>query len=367
MPIQKTLNCSFIPDPISYEITFGEELFEEAVAFAKTIASHPVIMTTESVYKFLPPSHEEILLLPSGEEIKSRAMKAKIEDMLIEKEVGKESCFIAIGGGTVLDLVGFIAATYCRGVPYISFPTTLLAMTDAAIGGKTGVNVEEAKNWIGAFYHPRKIFIDLHLLKTLPEKEALFGLSESLKHSLIADADFFMFIRENAPLLIKRDKERMQELIYRSCLIKKGIIEQDPYEKKGVRRILNFGHTIGHALETLSGYRCAHGEAVVMGMLLEAHLSCLMGYLSMQDLALIESCLKLFPFQMNFPKSIPFEMLKRDKKGGHRFVVLTSIGSVASFGGEYTTSLSETDLKEALANVVRNNQTRESLIYCESK
>ena len=347
------LICNICPPPIHYEIEIGENLVAQALNYAKKLSTHTLVLIDEAVHHFLPLPDEEKLVLPCGEVIKSRAMKEKIEDLLIKKGWGRESCLVAIGGGALLDVAGFVAATYCRGIPYVSLPTTLLAMTDAAIGGKTGVNVEEAKNWIGAFHHPKKIFIDLAFLKTLPEREFLYGLAETIKHSLIADPALFAFLEEHAEDILKRDPVLLQEMIYRSCSIKKGVIERDPYEE-GYRRILNFGHTTGHALETLSGYRCPHGQAVIMGMRLEAQVAHQMDYLSASSLDRFEALLRRFPFNMDYPEHLPYEMLVRDKKGAHHFVVLTGIGTVYPCEGKYTLPLTEPHLEKAYA--VCNNQ-----------
>ena len=217
-------------------------------------------------------------------------------------------------------------------------------MTDASIGGKTGVNVEEAKNWIGSFHQPRKVFIDFTLLRTLPQKEFAYGLSETIKHSLIADHKLFHFIETHYEALLLREPALLQKMIYRSCQIKKEIVEADPYEIKGLRRMLNFGHTIGHALETLSNYTRPHGLAILMGMKVEAAIARRMDYLSTSSYKRICTFLQKFPVRMDFPDHLPYEMMTRDKKGAHRFVVLTKVGSVAPFEGEYVTHLT----KEAL-------------------
>jgi 3-dehydroquinate synthase len=353
MYVKKTLSCSVKPPPINYEIVIGENLVEHALHYAKSLSPQTLVISTDVVSEILSLHKEERLVLPSGESIKSRAIKEKIEDALIERGWGRESCLVGIGGGALLDLVGFVAATYCRGISYVSVPTTLLAMTDAAIGGKTGVNVEEAKNWIGAFHHPRKVFIDLKLLKTLPDRHFLYGLAETIKHSLIADGDLFTFLEKEADEILNRKPSLLQEMVLRSCGIKKTIIEKDPYEKEGVRRILNFGHTIGHAIETLSEYRCPHGQAVIMGMRIEAEIANHLDYFSHSSLLRMDALFKRYQFKMDFPKSLPFEMLKRDKKGAHHFVVLTSIGSVAPLDGAYALPLTKKHLETAWKNVVR--------------
>lgn len=353
---KKSLNFSIRQDPLSYELLIGENLLEDAYKFAKSLSSHTLIITSDAIDSLIRYNKTEKLILPSGEIIKSRAMKEKIEDALIERGWGKDSCLLAIGGGALLDLVGFVAATYCRGIPYISVPSTLLAMTDAAIGGKTAVNVEEAKNWIGAFHHPSKVFIDLNLLKTLPEREFFYGLAESIKHSLIADKDLFSFLEHRREALLQQKGESVQELILRSCLVKKRIIEMDPFEKTGARRQLNFGHTIGHALETLSDYRLSHGQAVLMGMRVEAEMASLMDYFPRSHLERFDALLKSYSFKLEYPAHLSFELMQRDKKGAHQFVVLTSIGSVAPFEGSYSTCFFKSLFERAWNNVVCHNQ-----------
>ncbi|MCC5832633.1 MAG: 3-dehydroquinate synthase [Chlamydiales bacterium] len=352
MPVKEILPVNISPPSIQYDLAFGDNLLDQAFAYAKSHSLRPFLITTRAIHGLLPQIKEDKIVLPHGESIKSRAMKEKIEDALIERGYCRETCLIAVGGGALLDLAGFTASTYCRGIPYVSIPTTLIAMTDASIGGKTGVNVEEAKNWIGAFHQPRKVFIDFTLLRTLPQKEFIYGLSESVKHSLIADAHFFRFLESHYADILNRDPALLKETIYRSCLIKKGIIEKDPYETKGLRRILNFGHTIGHALETLSNYTLPHGHAVFLGMLMEAAIARRLDYLPASSYERIRLFFEKLPIALNFPDRLPYEMMTRDKKGGHRFVVLTEIGSVAPFDGEYVTHLTKETLNTAWKDVM---------------
>lgn len=345
MSVTQTVRVTINPSPKHYELIFGENLYEQALAFAKSNFLKTILITTSGLQGLLPQTREDKILLPPGESVKTRGIKEKIEDALIERGCGRECCLIVIGGGALLDLVGFVASTYCRGIPYISMPSTLIAMTDAAIGGKTGINVNEAKNWIGAFHHPRKVFIDFTFLRTLPQKDFLYGLSETIKHSLIADHDFFSFLENHLEEILNRDPSLIREMIHRSCSIKKAIIEKDPYETKGMRRILNFGHTIGHALETLSDYTRPHGLAILMGMKIEAAIARRLDYLSASAYERICHFLHRLPVRMDFPDFLPYELLTRDKKGAYRFVILTGIGSVAPFDGDYALTLTKEMLK----------------------
>lgn len=346
MSVKEILSVTVRPPPIHYEVVFGENLLEQALLFVKAHGWKPLLITTSGMQHLLPHVKEEKIVLPHGETIKCRAMKEKVEDALIERGCGRDSCLIAVGGGALLDLVGFVAATYCRGIPYVSMPVTLIAMTDASLGGKTSVNVEEAKNWIGAFHHPRKVFIDFTFLHALSQKECIFGLSETIKHSLIADRTLFSLLEEKYEELLSGDLAILKEVVLRSCAIKKEIVEQDPYETKGIRKILGFGHTIGHALETLSNYTRPHGQAILMGMRVEALLARRLGYLSSVACDRISTFLHKLPVGMDFPEFLPYEMMVRDKKGAYQFVVLTGIGSVAPFDGEYATSFTKGLLEE---------------------
>jgi 3-dehydroquinate synthase len=287
--------------------------------------------------------------IPQGEQSKSREMKHKIEDAMLSLQFGRESCIIALGGGVVTDLAGFIAATYCRGISYISIPTTLLGMIDASIGGKTGVNTSQGKNLIGAFHLPEAILIDMRFLDSLPETEWKNGFAEMIKYGLIASSSLF-------DLMAKKDKNAVQIEIQSCIEIKRKTIETD-FHEKGLRRILNFGHTLGHALETLVEYRIAHGQAVAMGIAFESFLSMRLGYLNTTDYQRILDILNLYGFRLDLLKGVAFEDLMqamaRDKKGLYRmnaqprFVLLESIGNALSFEGQYCTPLCPEILREA--------------------
>jgi 3-dehydroquinate synthase len=267
-------------------------------------------------------------------------------------KLGRDTLLIAIGGGVVTDLGGFLAATYNRGIPLILIPTTLLGMVDAAIGGKTGVNTHFGKNLIGAYYPPQDIFIDPSLLSTLPEKEWINGASEIIKYALIHSPALFQQLANNMDKWDARDPIYLQGLINASIAIKQEVIEAD-FQESGYRRILNFGHTIAHAIETLEDYRISHGEAVALGMLIEGYLSYRLGLLSQDEFEEINALLRLFRFPLHLPPSITLEKLLQamatDKKakGAHpRFVLLNGIGSVAPFDGTYCSEVDEKLLAE---------------------
>ncbi|NGX54512.1 MAG: 3-dehydroquinate synthase [Chlamydiae bacterium] len=271
-----------------------------------------------------------MILLPHGEKVKSRQMKAWVEDRLMEMGCVRDTCLVAVGGGEILDLVGFVAATYCRGVPYVTFPTTLLAMTDAAIGGKTGIDIPGTKNLVGAFYPPRQVTIDTTVLQSLPEEELVSGLAETIKHALIASAPLFVFLEENLDAILGRENGTLLELVKKSVVIKKAIVEGDPYEKDQ-RRWLNLGHTIGHAIESLTTLR--HGEAVALGLYWEGRLAVEMGLCSREVFERIASLLRRVPFALDLEISIDdlLERIQLDKKRMGEvtyFVGLKKIGEV---------------------------------------
>lgn len=254
---------------------------------------------------------------PSGEQYKTRKTKENLENTLLSHGYRRDTLLIALGGGVVTDLVGFLASTFCRGVPYICIPTTLLAMVDATIGGKTGVNTSLGKNLIGTFYDPLKVILDLRYLKTLPMQEWWNGKVEMLKIALVADPEFF---ERFSDLSLQTSVERARQL-------KQQIVDQDRLEKSYKRQLLNFGHTIGHALETVSRYEISHGEAIATGILIEARLSYEMGFLSGYTLQRIEQ--KLSPRKFQYSAHEIWKALQYDKKrkeGVTPFVLLKNIG-----------------------------------------
>lgn len=211
----------------------------------------------------------ELLRFPAGEASKDRRNWAALTDRLLELRFGRDSCIIALGGGVTSDLAGFVAATFMRGIPLVLVPTTLLAMLDAAVGGKTGLDTPAGKNLVGAFHQPRLVLMDTGVLRTLPDPEFRAGLAEAVKHGAIADADYLGRIEAEAKLIFSRDAATLSWLVSRSVQIKVDIVAGDPLEA-GRRATLNFGHTIGHALEATSAFRLGHGFAVAMGMRVEA-------------------------------------------------------------------------------------------------
>lgn len=241
----------------------------------KHVASHYLQETLRSLCKAgYDPTP---IILPPGERTKTLGTIAKILDVLARQKFERQSLLLALGGGVIGDITGFAAAIYQRGIPFVQVPTTLVAQVDSSVGGKTGVDHRLGKNLIGAFYQPRAVLIDTLTLRTLPRREWIAGLAEVIKYGIIADEKFFAFLEQEMPALLKLQEEPVIHAIKRSCEIKAQVVVEDERESDR-RRILNYGHTIGHALESLSGYRgLIHGEAVGIGLVQEADLASHMG------------------------------------------------------------------------------------------
>lgn len=267
--------------------------------------------------------------VPEGEETKSLAWVSKLYDFLIEMNLDRGSGLVALGGGVVGDLAGFVAATYLRGIPYAQVPTSLVAQVDASVGGKTGVNHPLGKNLIGAFYQPWLVYTDVRLLTTLPRRDFLAGLAELVKYGAIRDAGLFAYLEERLPDVLGYDEEALLYLVRESCRIKAEIVEKDEREE-GVRTILNFGHTLGHAVETLTQYsQFKHGEATAIGMVFAAEVSCAQGLLPRDEARRLRKLLSRaglptdFP---DFPRKDYEKVVARDKKGKSGLLNFVLIG-----------------------------------------
>lgn len=276
----------------------------------------------------------ELAVIPPGEESKSLAVAETLYSRAIAAGLDRKSPIIAVGGGVVGDLAGFVAATYMRGVPFVQVPTTLLAQVDSSVGGKVAVNHPAGKNLIGAFYQPRLVVADPAVLATLPVRELATGLAEVAKHGVIADAAFFAWQSGNSAAILAREPAALEAIIRRSCEIKAAVVEQDEQES-GLRMILNFGHTIGHALEAATGFaRFTHGEAVAVGMCGAARLSSVLGLCGRDTVAEVSALLARFGLPTAAPGCRADDLLAylaRDKKslgGAVNWVLLADIGRV---------------------------------------
>lgn len=272
-----------------------------------------------------------VFVFPSGEENKNLDTIQAIYEKLIEERMERSDFLVALGGGVVGDMTGFAAATYLRGIDFIQVPTTLLAMVDSSVGGKTGVDFKQYKNMVGAFHMPRLVYMNLQTLTTLEDRQFYSGFAEAMKAALIKDALFYEWQIENMYEICERDSDVLKELVYRSCNIKRLIVEKDPTEK-GDRALLNLGHTIGHALEKYKNFNMLHGECVALGCVAAAYISWKRELLSMEEYYEIRDM--FVPF--NLPISVDdvevekiLEYTKSDKKTEQnqiKFILLKKIG-----------------------------------------
>ncbi|MDP0588297.1 MAG: 3-dehydroquinate synthase [Candidatus Endonucleobacter bathymodioli] len=326
----------------SYPIFIGESLLGKIEYLKPYIAGRQVaIVTNETVAPIYLKKVERALdgydlaveVLPDGEFWKNLATVERIFDRLLKARFTRKATLIALGGGVVGDMVGFAAACYQRGIGFIQVPTTLLAQVDSSVGGKTGVNHPQGKNMIGAFHQPNAVVIDIGTLSTLPNREFSAGMAEVIKYGLICDKSFYFWLRGNMRALLNRDSETLGHAIYQSCQHKARVVMEDERES-GVRAILNFGHTFGHAIETCLGYsRWLHGEAVAVGMVMAANLSFRLGMIGKDDVDDLTDLLKQFWLPVIPPSEMTpdrfMELMAVDKKvldGRMRLILLRCIG-----------------------------------------
>ena len=295
----------------------------------------------------------ETLTFPAGEQSKTRETWSRLTDELLRLGFGRDSGIVALGGGVAGDLAGFVAATYMRGVPYVQAPTTLLAMLDASVGGKTGVDTAEGKNLIGAFHPPVAVLADPGALATLPDREYRAGLAEAVKHGLIADRAYFEWMEREAGALLARDAGALRHLVRRSVEIKAEVVSED--EREGGRRaILNAGHTVAHALERATEYRLPHGEAVGLGLVAETALATGLGLATPEAGARVVVLLERLGLPTRIPEPVAHERLLAamgsDKKNrGHaiRFALPRGLGAMGP-GPDWTTEAGEPAIRAAL-------------------
>ena len=327
----------------SYPIFIAPNLLSQSDYLLSYVQGAQVLLVTndtvaplylETATKAFAGKSVETLVLPDGERYKNLETLERIYDALIDGRFDRGVTLVALGGGVIGDMTGFAAATYQRGVDFIQIPTTLLAQVDSSVGGKTAVNHPRGKNMIGAFHQPRCVLIDITTLATLPEREFRAGLAEVIKYGLITDAEFFGWLENNMGALLKRDESALIYAIEKSCQLKADVVNQDERER-GVRALLNLGHTFGHAIETVQSYQdWVHGEAVGAGMVLAAQLSVREGYLSKQALDRTVDLIAAAGLPVALPGDITAEQMlsamSLDKKvleGAIRLVLLKSIGN----------------------------------------
>jgi len=291
----------------------------------------------------------DLIDFPAGEASKTLATVANLASRLAQAGWDRKDGLIALGGGVTGDITGFLASSYMRGVPFVQIPTTLLAQVDSSVGGKTGVDIPEGKNLVGAFYQPRAVYIDLQVLRSLPKAELLNGIAEVIKYGVIYDRDFFSFLEGQRSAILALELPVLEQVIATCCTIKAKVVAKDEREAD-LRRILNFGHTIGHAVEADSGYQLAHGSSVAIGMVAASRLAVAKGMFSAADADRLEVLIDAFGLPTSIPATANSDRLKgyllTDKKtvaGRPFFVLPTAIGRV-----EITADVDEALLDQVL-------------------
>ncbi len=327
----------------SYPITIGHDLLSNPALLTRHVAGKRVAVVTNDkvgplylprVRKLLEDAGKQVteIVLPDGEEQKTWASLMKVFDVLLAEKCDRKTTLVALGGGVIGDLTGFAAASYMRGVPFVQIPTTLLSQVDSSVGGKTGINHPLGKNMIGAFYQPQAVIADTATLHTLPSRELAAGLAEVIKHGAIIDAPFFDWIEANIGKLVAKDNAALAYSIQRSCEIKAEVVRQDEREG-GLRAILNFGHTFGHAIENGLGYgQWLHGEAVGCGMVMAADLSHRLGYIDAVSKDRLTALVKAAGLPVVAPDlgaARWLELMEVDKKnegGAIKFILIKPLG-----------------------------------------
>ena len=328
----------------SYQIAMGKGLLARQNPAKEFQDRDAAIITDRRIYallqrgrmrKFLASwPRRKYFFIPTGEAAKTLKTAERLILQLSRWDVRRRPLLIALGGGAVGDLTGFVASIYKRGIPYVQIPTTLLAQVDSSIGGKVAVDLLHGKNLLGSFHQPRAVWCDLNFLNTLPERELRSGMGEVIKYGAILDRPFLYWLSKHRKDILARRSGTLLAMVNRCAQWKARIVEEDERDTKGLRTLLNFGHTIGHALETASGYHrtWTHGEAISVGMIAAARLSNGLGLLPPAEVRLLEDLLNDYGLPIQFPRSLRTKVLtalSRDKKFVHRsnrLVLLSRLG-----------------------------------------
>jgi 3-dehydroquinate synthase len=348
--------------PRSYDIEIGSGNLREAAKFcdAEQEDAHVVIISDSNVDPLYSEpvsdalqeagAQVDLLIVEAGEQSKSSDVATDLWEQMLDQGADRKTVVVALGGGVVGDLAGFVAATFARGLRFVQIPTTLLAQVDSSVGGKVGINLPGGKNMVGAFWQPTGVLIDVSVLQTLPDREYPAGLAEVVKYGVIQDADFFAYLEANVAAVNAREAAVLTQIVQRCCRLKADVVEQDEREETGLRSILNYGHTFCHAFEAATGYEALlHGEGVAIGMMCAARLA---QRLKRVDGAFVERQRKLLE-AFGLPLDVPdvdhnelIELMYRDKKverGKLRFVLPTRLGHV-----ELVRDVKNEDLAEAM-------------------
>lgn len=346
-------------DERSYPIKIQAGLLQQPDFLCSHIKSQKVVVLTnniveplycEKVKALLANYDVQVVVLPDGEQHKSLASFEQVITRLLEMNAARDTTLLALGGGVIGDMAGFVAACYQRGIPFIQIPTTLLAQVDSSVGGKTAVNHALGKNMIGAFYQPQAVLIDTQTLSTLPKREFAAGMAEVIKYGIIYDSAFFQWLEHNQQALKDLEPTVLAQAIHRCCEIKAEIVAQDEKEG-GIRALLNLGHTFGHAIEAEQGYgKWLHGEAVAAGTVLACRTAELLGWLAASETRRVVDLLESFDLPVQPPKDMGYQAylqhMQRDKKvlsGKIRFIIPKQIGNAV------ITELDEQLLKSLLS------------------
>lgn len=356
----------------SYDIEIGFGLVDKLISdiknglvgnlkkFAIITDSNVVRLYGNKIYdKLVEEGYKaDLFVIPAGEKSKTRQTKEIVEDDMLSKGYRRDCCVLAVGGGVVTDLAGFLAGTYGRGVPFINYATTLLAAADASVGGKTAVDTPLATNLIGLFNQPQKVYLDIEAWSTLPERQVYSGMAETIKHACLADKDFFDFLDANMEKILANDKEACEYIAEKNCEIKYNVVMKDERES-GLREVLNLGHTVGRAIETVSDYELLHGEALSIGMVAEVNLARKLGYMNDEEVSAVVNLLKKAKLPTEIPSYIDKEVLvkklytdKKVKNGQLRFVIQDGIGAIVEYQeGVFAIPIEEEVAREIIMNM----------------
>lgn len=351
--------------PASYDVVVGRGLLPDLAAHlerACPAARYAVVADDAVAERYGPRVREavaafrpcDLVTFPAGEWNKTREHWAALTDRLLGLGLGRDAALLALGGGVTGDLAGFVAATYQRGIPYVQLPTSVLAMIDSSVGGKTGVDTAQGKNLVGAFHQPRLVVADVDTLATLPPLHVAAGLAEALKHGAIADAVYFAGLRERRERLLAADPDALADAVHRSVEIKAAVVAEDEREA-GRRAILNFGHTVAHAIEAVTKFEVLHGEAVATGIVLEAEIGRRLGVTEAAAADAVRAAVQAFGLPVAPPEGRAEqirEAMQHDKKrrgGTVRFALIERVGQPYRTEGEaWTVEAPESVLREVL-------------------
>ena len=355
----------------SYDILIGRGLLADLPALVRAAcpASGYAVITDSHVAKLYGEKlvarchdatlHVELFEFPAGEWNKTRETWATLSDRMLAARFGRDSAVVALGGGVVGDLAGFVAATYLRGLPCVQVPTTLLAMIDSSIGGKTGVDVPAGKNLLGAFHQPRLVVADLDVLGSLPPAQLAAGMAEAVKHGVIADRQYFDTLEQEHGAVTAREAGALERVVRRSVEIKAEVVAADEREA-GRRAILNFGHTVGHAIEATAKFATLHGEAVAIGMAYEARLAEALGIAEAGTADRVQRLLERYNLPLDLPASATVDALvaamqldKKARESAVRFALPQAIGRMFADGTSWTVAAPEDVVRDVLRGAAR--------------